>query len=315
MLYAALFMIAVPVQSEPSVWPEEEIALPLAAIDASREYFITGQSRRHFRRGDLSVSLRDGMPAHEGLEAVYRALPPRAAFHIDRFEKERVHKSVVNLMLTSTHDRASRTYAAVDGPLLITVRVFDDPSEVEPYFRSRTSGPNVSGVARWRSDGFWFGDDSWIPVKDPGSAHVRDGRVLTSVHPARPPSPERIEYIEALVQAVRFRLMVASGLTEGGGELTTFVRPGVKVQVRDFDGVEMVCLKELEEAGYVCASSADEFSRTCKISRGGKSIDVTEYRMRFLSRGRELAMQVAPLAYDGDLWLPLSAVVSELGGQ
>lgn len=312
MMICLLLLPMLASSSQDSIWPSEAPPLNLGAIDAAPDSAPGSNLGRHFFDGDLSITMRDDKRAADGLQAIYRAVPPMEAFHDEQLGKERIHPSKIRILISDRAAHLRRTYATEDGPLSIAVYVFNDPAAADEYIQKRITGGAGSNPDLLRSPAFTFGDASWVPMDAPGSAFVRDGRVVIDVTLANALKPDSFEYLESVVQAVRFRLIVASRLIVGGVEQTVEVRPGVSVNVRDFEGTKMVCLQELEAAGYSVESTSVNLVRSCTLGLGSKSLVLTEYRMGFVARGRITAMPVAAFAFDGDLWLPLASVTAEL---
>jgi hypothetical protein len=297
-------------------WPRESKPLPLERInDAPLRDGSFGPSQVYAGL-ELHATLRNGLHADDALNAVYRSIPPREALHTKEDEVRLQHKSIVTVLASSARTFVSRTFATPGGATLLEVHVFPSPSAADQFFNPTETPPDVAVRVTKVSPIAAIGDESWSFDESPSTIYIRDGRVVVCVSAGKAPADiSQRDYCIALAQAVRFRLMVVSGLLSGGGTKSMRLTNGITVNYRQFDSTKLIALDELRKVGATWEASTDNGMRICRITKGDVRIDVCEYMSTFRVGTAVQLFPVAPFAYDGDLWLPLEPILAAIGLQ
>lgn len=297
-------------------WPRESKPLPIERINGAPLRESGFGPSQIYSGSEIHATLRNGLRADENLDAVYRSLLPREALHTDRDEVRLQHKSIVTVLASTARTFVSRTYATPGGATLLEVHVFSSPAAADQYFNPAEIPTDVAVKVTRVSPIAAIGDESWSFEESPATIYVRDGRVVVCVSAGKPPADNNQRaYCVALAQAVRFRLMVTSGLISGGDAKTLRLGDSVTVSYRQFDATKLIALNELQKIGATWAASIENGVRTCRITRGSAQIEVQEYVPAFRVGAEIQHVPVAPFAFDGDLWLPLEPLLSAIGLQ
>jgi hypothetical protein len=296
-----------------SPWPKEAPLPDVGAVDAAAESDAETDPGRHYFAEDLSITLRDGKRATNGLSALWGAFPPAMAFHSLEAEKKLLgHKSKTSVLLSSRRDYIMRTFATPEGALSLVMWVYPTILDAEHEMDQSISGDGGSVRPSWQASALGLGHQSWVANPDHRTSYVRDGRIVVRVIGKSPLGLDQVDFHKSIHQSIRFRLMVASGLLPGGNLTTRTTSAGLTLTVRVMDGVPLVSLSELAKAGVAVAPSSSGRLRTCQLVKNQRALKVTEYQQKYLVGTETKDLPLAPFAYDGDLWLPYEPVAMEL---